>query len=362
MSLTRARSLVWAVALTAACLAVACDNELSAELDSGLGSTPRQEGPVLRLNVESPVEAYACGTGFTEADAEDDQVGAVMGAPNRCQGSSGSYQCECDGESKRSYAFGCVAALFEACGEVAEAVDGSGDRAELPAQCSAAGEAAGDCERSGEGGYACSCAGGEELAIAAGDEETPASCEHALFASCATSCSDDFGACSPREEGALGAYECTCTTNRFTHLAHAASCDDALLWACNPLNQAEEVCTGYGGSCRATSADQTELACTCADGTEHTVEHVPDSVEPRFRACRQTLEATCGVGSPPEGALCIAEANGVHARCTRGPEPEATMTCECYADDGSIDTRIEESDEHTCDMAALEAFCPELAD
>lgn len=359
--MSRTRPLI--LVLTSLALAGACDSERSGTLDSGLGGTPLQDGPELRLNVQGDVEAYACGTGFSEREVEDDQVDAVTGAPNHCQGSSGSYLCECDGDTVRSYAFGCVAALFEACGEVAEEVDGSGEPAEPAAACSASGDGAGECERSEDGGYSCSCAGSAAVDVEAGEDETLASCEQALFAACAASCSDDFGACSPHgDEGVLGEYECTCTTNQFTHLAQAGSCEAALLWACNPLNQAEEVCTGYGGSCVAANADQTELTCTCADGTRQTVEHVPDSAEPRFRACRDTLEATCGTGSPPEGAQCIAERDGVHARCTRGPEADATMTCECYAADGSFDTRIEELDDSICDQATLEAFCPELTD
>jgi len=233
----------------------------------------------------------------------------------------------------------------------------------VPTECRASGAVRGDCERTAAGGsYACSCGGRDPVDVDADGDETHASCEHALFEACAQDCSDDFGACSPNAGGPLGEYECTCSTNQFTHLAQAGSCEAALLWACNPLNQAEEVCTGYGGSCVASAADQTELTCTCGDGMRHVVDHVPDSVEPRFRACRETLEATCGVGSPPEGAQCIAENDGVHARCTRGPDAGATMTCECYADDGSFDTRIEELSEHTCDMATLEAVCPELSE
>jgi hypothetical protein len=354
------RTRVCFLALACAVFAVACDSELaSSTLDSGL--TTLADGPALRLNVEGDAEVYACGAGFTQAQVRENQVDAVTGAPKRCQGSSGSYLCECDGEPKDSYAFGCVAALFEACGVVAELVDGSGERTEPPAMCSASGgELEGDCERTADG-YSCSCASGGSTDVGAGEGETHGSCEQALFAACAPSCSDDFGACAPSEGGVLGEYDCSCATNGFRHVALAGTCDAALLWACNPLNQAEEVCTGYGGSCLATSSDQTELSCTCVDRTSQTVEHIPDSVEPRFRACRETLEATCGVGAPPEGAQCIAEANGAHARCTRGPEPDATMTCECYADDGSFDTRIEELDEHTCDMATLAATCPELA-
>jgi len=73
MSCTRASMIVMACAA----LSVACDNELSATLDSGLGSTPLQEGPTLRLNVAGDVEAFACGAGFTADEVRADQVDAV---------------------------------------------------------------------------------------------------------------------------------------------------------------------------------------------------------------------------------------------------------------------------------------------
>jgi len=342
---------------------MACNDERTSSLDAGF-TRQLQTGPALKLNIEDGSDVFACGEGFTRAEVEADQVEAITGAPRRCQGSEGGFVCQCGGEQKRSYALGCAAALFESCGVEAESVDGSDEPVALPTECEANSRGLkGSCTQGEDGDYTCECdEDGSNVDVPLVSPETPASCEQALFTACARSCEDDFGACAPSESGALGEHQCTCTTNEFTHLVRAESCEASLLWACNPLNQAEEVCSGYGGYCVAIDPDkQTELSCTCADGRTLEVEHVPDAVEPRWRACRETLEATCGTGAPPEGAQCIAESNGYHARCTRGPGSGATLTCECYAD-GSDDADVEPVADSSCDTATLQAFCPELTD
>lgn len=346
--------------------AIACTDERPSSLESSVrGDAGIAMGPTLRLNVAGRDDVYACAAGFTAAQVEDDQVRAIKNAPSHCQGSEGGFECECDGESSVSYAFGCVAALYEACDVEAEPVEGSGGAAPFATECEALGDGgSGRCVL-GEDDYACAC-GDDDAELEAGEgveAASPVACEQALFASCAPSCDDDFGACAPSDSGVLGEYACTCSTNEFTHQVRAATCDEALLTACNPLNESELECTGYGGACAVTDPEtQTELSCTCVDRTQSDVEHVPAFREPRRRACRETLEATCGLGSPPDGAQCLAEGNGYRARCTRGPGADAPLTCECYPEGSTQDARVEQVEGHDCSMATLTAFCPELAD
>jgi len=341
----------------------ACGDERSGSLDAGLESRPLQGGATLRLPVKSGEEVFACAAGFSAAQVQADQVDAITDAPDGCRGAAGAFLCQCQGATVNSHALGCAAALFEACDAIAESVDGSGEQVPAELQCEASsGALSGQCAHDEDAqGYRCSCDGDDSIDVPADGPQSPASCGLALFTACAPSCEDDFGACTPSDGGVLGEYACTGATNRFTHPARAASCQQALAWACNPLNEAEEVCTGYGGYCVVTDPDeQTELSCTCADGDTRLVEHAPASVEPRHRACRQTLEETCGLGSPPVGAQCLAQGNGYHARCTRGPRADATLTCECYAEGDEPDARIEEVSETTCDADLLRAVCPEL--
>lgn len=359
---------LWALIVTFLCTAVgaACDSEKTGTMAPGImaewdfGDDPL----AIRLPIEDGSAVFACGAGFSEAEVEADLIDAVTSAPKRCQGSQGNYVCACGAAMKESYAFSCPAALLEACGTAAELVDGSGDEPPMPTECTALSrELRGTCSVEDDE-LACACSDdGPTSTTAVTASYTQASCDQALFATCGGTCEDDFGACAPSDSGIIGEYECTCATNSFTHLARAASCQTALLSACNPLNEAEDVCTGYGGYCVATDrVKQTELTCTCTDRTMHTVDHVPASQEPRFRACRETLEATCGLGEPPEGAQCVAEANGYHARCTRGPGEDAALTCECYADGDIAGARVEQVEGSSCDMATLEAFCPEITE
>lgn len=352
-------SALFCVALVAAL--AACDSaktsraENSVMEDWDFGDDPL----AIRLKVEGSSRVFACGAGFTAAQVESDLVDAITEAPSHCQGSDGNYACECEGRAEKSYAFTCPAALYQACEVEAERVDGSGDEAPAVTECSALRrEIEGDCVLNDDR-FECTCEDGGPSTMLGGGVESPASCDRALFGACAIDCADDFGACVPSADGVVGEYDCTCETNGFEHDAFAASCEAALLWACNPLNQAGDVCTGYGGACVLTKAGSpNELTCTCAGAAER---EVVSEVDASFRACRATLEATCGLGDAPEGALCVAEGNGYHARCTRGPEADAIMTCECH-EDGSSEPRIEQVDQHTCDQTLLETFCPELAD
>lgn len=342
---------------------VACDSpktgaqESSVTEDWDFGNDPL----AIRLKVEGSSRVFACGAGFSAAQVERDLVGAITGAPSHCQGSEGNYECDCEGVAKLSYGFTCPAALFELCDVEAQRVDGSGDEPPAVTECSALSrEIEGSCALDADDRFECACEGDDGTStMLGGGAETPASCDQALFQACAIDCADDFGACTPSADGVLGQYDCTCETNGFGHVAFAASCEAALLWACNPLNQAEDVCTGYGGACVISKlGSPNELTCTCVDATER---DVVSEVDTNFRACRATLEDTCGLGAAPEGALCVAEGNGYQARCTRGPEAGATMTCECH-EDGSPSARIEQVDEPSCDQALLESFCPEIAD
>jgi hypothetical protein len=348
------------VAIVFALSAMACNDERPSSLESAVQTDAGiATGLELRLNVAGRDDVFACGTGFTRAEVEDNQVNAIQNAPSRCQGSEGGFVCECDGEHHDSYAFGCVAALYQACAVEAEPVDGLGEDVPFATECSGV---VGRCELEDDR-YACQCAGDTARDLDAVAPDSPAACEQALFASCGTECRDDFGSCTPSATGTLGEYTCSCGTNQFIHEARAGSCEEALLTACDPFNPSEEVCTGYGGACAVTDhSTQTELSCVCVDRTQRDVEHVPAFEEPRHRACRETLEATCGIGAPPAGAQCIAEGNGYHARCTRGPAADATLTCECYRDGTTDDAREEQVADHDCDMALLLEFCPEITD
>jgi len=360
------RSRLWARIVTVVCVAacVGCESSETGAIDSGLtaGWDFGDDPLAILLPIEDGSAVFACGAGFSAAQVDADRIDAVTSAPEHCQGSQGNYVCGCGDAMKESYAFTCPAALLEACGVPAERVDGTGDEPPMLSECTASSrELRGSCAVSADDELECSCGDdGPTSTTAVIASYTQASCDQALFATCGGSCEDDFGACAPSDSGIIGEYECTCATNGFTHLARASSCQTALLSACNPLNEAEDVCTGYGGYCDATDpAKQTELTCTCVDRTMHVVAHVPPAREPRFRACRETLEATCGLGAPPEGAQCVAEGNGYHARCTRGPSEDAPLTCECYADGETSGVRVEQVADHACTMATLEAFCPE---
>jgi hypothetical protein len=316
----------------------------------------------IRLKVEGSGRVFACGAGFSAGQVERDLVDAITGAPSHCQGSNGNYVCDCESVAKESYAFSCPAALFELCNVEAQRVDGTGDEPPAVTECSALSrEIEGSCVLDGDDRFECACEDDEGTStMLSGDgAQTPASCDQALFQACAIDCADDFGACTPSTDGLLGQYDCSCATNGFEHVAFAGSCEAALLSACNPLNQAQDVCTGYGGSCALSKAGSpNELTCTCVGATER---EVVSEVDTNYRACRATLEGTCGLGAAPEGALCVAEGNGYTARCTRGPEAGAQMTCECHQD-GAASARIEQVDEQSCDQALLETFCPELTD
>jgi hypothetical protein len=354
------------VTLVCATASVGCDSSATGSLDAGLTGWDAGNDPLaIRLPIEDGSAVFACGSGFAAAEVEADLIDAITSAPKHCQGSQGNYVCSCGRVMKESYAFTCPAALLEACATPAERVDGSGDAPPVPTKCAARSrELSGSCAVGEDDQLECSCDDDGPISTTPVPANyTQASCDQALFAACGGSCEDEFGACTTSDSGIIGEYECACTTNNFTHLARAASCQTALLSACNPLNEAEDVCTGYGGYCDAIDrVKQTELTCTCIDRTMRTVEHVPASQEPRFRACRETLEATCGLGEPPEGAQCVAEGNGYHARCTRGPSEDAALTCECYADGDIADVRVERVEDNSCDMATLAAFCPEIAD
>jgi hypothetical protein len=341
----------------------ACDSPKTGTTDSPVtedwdfGDDPL----AIRLKVEGSTRVFACAAGFSQGQVERDLVDAITEAPSHCQGSEGNYVCDCKGVEHESYAFTCPAALFETCKLQAQRVDGSGDEPPAVTDCSALSrEIEGSCALDDSERFECACEGDDGTSTMLGDggAETPASCDKALFRACAIDCADDFGACSPSTDGVVGEYDCACATNGFEHVAFAGSCEAALLWACNPLNQAEDVCTGYGGACVLTKAGSpNELTCTCVGATER---EVVAEVDASFRACRATLEATCGLGDAAEGALCVAEGNGYHARCTRGPEADAIMTCECL-EDGSSEPRIEQVEERSCDQALLETICPELA-
>lgn len=337
--------------------AIACDSEKKGTQQSEIEGWDFGDDPLaIRLNVEDGSDVFACGAGFTAADVEKDVLDAVMGAKSFCQGSEGNYVCECDGESKDSYAFTCPAALLQACEVEAQRVDGSDDETFALAECEAVNpELSGECV-AGNVGFECSCGDGATSKQYDGLPPTLALCDQLLFNTCATTCEDDFGGCAPSPRGTIGEYDCTCDTNAFGHVAYAASCEAALLWACSPLNEVDDVCTGYGGACQETAPGK--LSCTCVDRSRHDDVAVTES---GFRACRAALEATCGTGAPPDGAQCIAEGNGHHARCTRGPSDGAKLTCECYAD-GASEARVEQVEDHDCDTALLEDFCPEIAD
>lgn len=310
-----------------------------------------------------------CGAGFTAAQVAVDARGAVLGAPNHCR-NNGGFDCECEGERVRSEASGCEAALFEACGVAAEAIDGSGELAVAPATCDSQSSAVpGRCARQDDGDYACTCGDPSEeptspIRIAVDGEANPASCELALFRACegAMPCGDEFGTCQGGED-AIRSFTCTCSTNGLSRSTLGRSCTDALDYACSPLSGFDEHCSGYGGHCVSTDpVENRTMRCTCADGTEHDVDHVPMLIEPRVRACRYTLEQTCGLGSPPEASQCLAEGNGHHARCTRGPAGDQPLVCECYLDQGAAFANdVGTVDSETCDREVLEAFCPNIA-
>jgi hypothetical protein len=339
---------------------VACDSPKTGTAESPVADDwDFGDDPLaIRLKVEGSARVFACGAGFSAGQVERDVVGAITGAPSHCQGSEGNYVCDCESVAKESYAFSCPAALFELCEVEAQRVDGSSEEPPAVTECSALSrEIEGDCALDSDDRFECACEGDEGTStMLGGGAETPASCDQALFQACAVDCADDFGACSPSTDGVLGEYDCACATNGFEHVARAGSCEDALLWACNPLNQARDVCTGYGGACQLSA--ENELLCSCVDGSLHENVPLPDA---GARACRVALEDTCGTGAPPDGALCVAEMNDYHARCTRAPAEGAALQCECYAD-GADQVRVERLEESACDNELLETFCPQLLD
>lgn len=307
----------------------------------------------------------ACGAGL---DARLDQVDAVLNAPQRCEGWQSWFECSCDGELKRSYAYSCTVALLQACGVPAESIDGSGRTAPLSTECEAFdGEPFGRCTLDAdEERYECGCAPPLDeprppVRVEAPEAMTHASCEQALFGACTHFCVSDYGRCEPSTDGTINAYECRCETNGLSRRVEERSCTQALEHACSPGEIIETSCSGYGGYCESTEyASASELRCTCDDEQEHVVDHVTREEDPRPSPCRDTLEATCGLGDLPEGALCMGEGNGYRARCTRAPSPESAYGCECYAE-GSIDARYVVGEGDTCDESMLRAACLEIA-
>jgi hypothetical protein len=308
----------------------------------------------------------ACGAGFTAAQVAVDATEAILNAPQHCRG-NGGFDCECDGELVRSEAFSCEAALFQACGVAAEAIDGSGVLAVAPASCDSQSSAApGRCTQVTDGSYYCMCGVGElgpPFGEPLDEEPNPASCELALFRSCQTGpCESQFGACDA-DDDTIGGYACTCSTNGFSRSMVGRDCSDALMRACSPHYDLEDHCSGYGGYCVNTDpVALSSLHCTCADGTEHDVEHTSIWDDIRVRGCREDLERTCGLGSPPEGAQCLGEGNGHLARCTRGPSNEEALLCECYLAHGVMYvSEFGMVEGETCDRDVLESFCPKIA-
>jgi hypothetical protein len=315
-------------------------------------------------HLDGPV-IIGCGAGLRAAD---EPIEAVTNARQRCEGWQGWYECSCDGEPKLSHAYSCGVALFQACGVPPERLDGSGRPAPIATECTAFdSQPFGRCELAeDERSYECGCEPPlaeprPPLDVPAPDDTTHASCEQALFSACTQGCSDGFGACEPNTDGTINAYDCTCETNGLSRVALERSCEQALERACSPFEIIETHCSGYGGYCESIDPlDFERMRCTCADGEVHEVDHVTREQEPRLNACRDTLEATCGLGAPPDEALCMAEGNGYLARCTRAPRPSARHVCECYAA-GSLDSRFQNPDLDVCDESALRELCPEIA-
>ena len=335
---------------------------------SSLESPARAEiatGLTLRLNVAGRSDVFACGRGFTAAQVEEDQVHALKNAPDRCQGSEGGFLCSCDGEERTSYAFGCVAALYEACEVEAEPVDGSGDDEPFALECEASvAGVAGRCAQRDDGSYACNC-GDDAHAIEPDPEaagSAPTACEQALFEQCAEPCQNDFGACAATDSGVLGEYSCACSTNGLSHVVRAGSCAESLDSACSLLHETDSFCTGYGGACVVADPDQPKkLTCTCIDRAVEVVDFVPRSDDLRVHACRDVLEATCGLGAPPDNAQCTVDDNGWHARCSLGPDDDSSFSCECY-EDGANEARTTSPTDIDCNEATLRELCPELGE
>lgn len=339
------------------------------------GGSPDAETPerhehtiVIEAALDSDL-VYGCGAGFTETQLATDPKQAILAAPYLCRGNTGSWTCECDGEPALTGAFGCEAALYEACGVAADATDGSGEPATAPSAChSNRLNLEGDCTRRADGDFACACGHPLEeprppIVVEQQGEPTPASCELALFRACGTSCGDEYGACEPKDD-TIGAYTCACSTHGLSRDAVSLGCEIALQYTCSPLSYSDDACNGYGGYCVTPDLDeQTTMHCACADGTEQDVAHTPYWADPRPYSCRETLEATCGLGSPPKDALCLGDNNGYRARCTRGPRSDGPFSCECYLDGdpaANVQTMSVASD--SCDEALLESFCTSLAE
>jgi hypothetical protein len=341
-----------------------------APFDGGPHRPPDADVPehtvVVGGTLDGDVE-LGCGAGFTGVAGTEDPRAAILEAPFFCRGYGSRWSCECDGREATSNAFGCEAALYEACEVAAQAIVGKGEAA-APSMCeSTALNLAGRCSRQDDGDYDCDCghALGEPRppsVIEVEGEGTPASCELALFRACGKPCAGEYGACMI-DEGAIRSYACTCSTNGLSRTALAYDCDAALANACSPVVDASESCTGYGGYCLNTDpVEGRTMHCACADGSEHNVDHTPFWIEERAYACRETLEDTCGLGSPPDAAQCLGEGNGHRARCTRGPDSDGPLVCECYLDgDPGLYVHGSSVESATCDRELLEDVCPEIA-
>jgi hypothetical protein len=308
-----------------------------------------------------------CGAGFAELEAGEDPRAAILNAPFFCRGYGGTWSCECEGREAKSNAFGCEAALYETCKVAADPVAGDGE-ATAPSMCESTElNLAGRCYRKDNGDYACDCGHTLDeprppIEIEVEGEGTPASCELALFRACAPPCAGEYGACTG-DEDAIRSYACTCSTNSLSRTVLGYDCDMALTNACSPVSVADESCTDYGGYCFNTDPEEYRtMHCACADGSEHDVDHTPFWLENRPYPCRETLEATCGLGSPPQGAQCLGEGNGHRARCTRGPDSDGPFVCECYLDgDPGSYVHGSTSESETCDRELLEDTCPPIA-
>jgi hypothetical protein len=263
-----------------------------------------------------------------ELDREDDAGAAVsplgvaliaLNAPFRCQGNNADWSCECDGSSHHSYAVGCVGALLEACGKVAEPLDGPARPP--PSDCDSTGllSREGKCELVAHGEYACHCG-------AAGMSKTSHArdCETALWQSCGRACQSADGRCEIASDAPIGSYACDCPQNQGTKRdVSAGDCDSALLFACSVVGETEFGCNGYDGFCD-DAGDA--FACTCLDGSKQRITGVDPQ---RFSPCQHALDMACGSADTPAGKVCGREGNGYEGRCIQPPDGTAPFTCSC---------------------------------
>lgn len=301
---------------------------------------------VVALPTDGLVPTLACAAGLPP-DSGDVRA-RVAAAEAACEGNLGGFRCTCQGRVSYSFAAECTGALLEQCGVRAEAL--MGHDGVPPRDCSARlSTRAGHCEPEPGAGFRCRCDGASDDVVR--DEPT---CERALWAACATACSDDFGSCSPTVSGPPGEHQCQCA-NGLTGATASATCGSALSQACNPDTETAQLCNGYGGRCERTAPDQ--LHCTCTDGTEH---DAPYAAGERHRPCRTALEATCGVGELGPDELCTAEGNEYTARCEPATEARGAFACECVYRGPTADWvgLIDERFAVSC-RSALQSRCPE---